>query len=74
MDYFHIHVQADKPWHNYYLSSVSTGSTQEDLSQHDGKIVDWDVKNQIEHYLLALPFWFFYCKSGNFGEIFFFCK
>ena len=25
---------------------LSTGSTQEDLPQHDWKIVDWDVKNQ----------------------------
>ena len=25
---------------------LSTGSTQEDPSQHDWKIVDWDVKNQ----------------------------
>ena len=23
-----------------------TGSTQENSSQHDGKVVDWDVKNQ----------------------------
>ena len=25
---------------------LSTGSTQEDPSQHDRKIVDWDVKNE----------------------------
>ena len=25
---------------------LSTGSTQEDPSQHNWKIVDWDVKNQ----------------------------
>ena len=25
---------------------LSTGSTQEDLAQHDLKTVDWDVKNQ----------------------------
>ena len=25
---------------------LSTGSAKEDLSRHDGKIVDWDVKNQ----------------------------
>ena len=25
---------------------LSTGSTQEELSRHDWKIVDWDVKNQ----------------------------
>ena len=25
---------------------LSTGSNQEDLSQHDGKIVDWDIKRQ----------------------------
>ena len=29
-----------------YLSLLSTGSTQEDLSQHNWKNVDWDVKNQ----------------------------
>ena len=28
----------------------STGSTQEDLSQHDWKNVDWDVKNQNKHH------------------------
>ena len=28
-----------------HLSSLSTGSTQEDLSRHNCKIVDWDVKN-----------------------------
>ena len=27
---------------------LSTGSTQKDLSHHDGKIVDWDLKNQIK--------------------------
>ena len=26
----------------------STGSAQEDPSQHDSKSVDWDVKNQIK--------------------------
>ena len=31
-----------------HLSLLSTGSTQEDPSQHDWKIVDWDVKNQIK--------------------------
>ena len=25
---------------------LSTGSTQEGLSRHDRKIVDWDIKNQ----------------------------
>ena len=25
---------------------LSTGSPQENQSRHDGKIVDWDVKNQ----------------------------
>ena len=27
---------------------LSTGSTQEDPPQHNWKIVDWDVKNQIK--------------------------
>ena len=31
-----------------HLSLLSTGSTQKDLSQHNWKIVDWDVKNQIK--------------------------
>ena len=31
-----------------HLSLLSTGSTQEDPSQHNQKIVDWDVKNQIK--------------------------
>ena len=30
-----------------HLFLLSTGSTQEDLSRHNWKIVDWDVKNQI---------------------------
>ena len=36
-------------WARHYpLLIVSTGSTQEDPSQHDWKNVDWDVKNQIK--------------------------
>ena len=31
-----------------HLSLLSTGSTQEDPSQHNRKTVDWDVKNQIK--------------------------
>ena len=31
-----------------HLSLPSTGSTQEDSSQHNWKIVDWDIKNQIK--------------------------
>ena len=31
-----------------HLSLLSTGSTQEDPSRHNSKIVDWDVKNQIK--------------------------
>ena len=27
---------------------LSTGSTQEDLSQYNWKIVDWDIKKQIK--------------------------
>ena len=30
------------------LFLLSTGSTQEDPTQHYRKIVDWDVKNQIK--------------------------
>ena len=42
-----------------HLSLLSTGSTMEDLSQHNWKIVDWDVKNQIKqimaHLILIVP-------------------
>ena len=31
-----------------HLSLLSTGSTQEDLTQHNQKIIDLDVKNQIK--------------------------
>ena len=31
-----------------HLSLLNTGSTQEDLSQHNWKTVDWDDKNQIK--------------------------
>ena len=31
-----------------HQSLLSTGSTQENLSRHNWKIVDWDVKNQIK--------------------------
>ena len=31
-----------------HLSMLSTGSTQEDPSRHNWKIVDWEVKNQIK--------------------------
>ena len=33
---------------NTHKSLFSTGSTQEDPSQHHGKIVNLDVKNQIQ--------------------------
>ena len=29
-----------------FYQLLKSGSTQEDPSQHDRKIVDWDVKNQ----------------------------
>ena len=35
-------------------SLLITGSTQEDLSQHNWKIVDWDVKNQIKQNITVL--------------------
>ena len=35
------------------LSLLSTGSTQEDPSRHNWKIVDWDVKNQIKQTCFA---------------------
>ena len=47
-----------------HLSLLSAGSTQEDPSRHNRKIVDWDVKNQIKifvhmknakHLYLLLP-------------------
>ena len=31
-----------------HLSLFSNGSTKEDPSQHNRKLVDWDVKNQIK--------------------------
>ena len=31
-----------------HLSLLGTGSTQEDLSHHNCKIVDWGVKNQVK--------------------------
>ena len=34
-----------------HLSLLSTGSTQEDPSRHNRKIVDWDVKNHIKQNL-----------------------
>ena len=40
------------------LNLLSTGSTQEDQSQHDWKIADWDIKNQTsKHYntIFRLP-------------------
>ena len=36
-----------------HLSLLSTGSTQEDPSRHNWKIVDWDVKNQIKQNKLS---------------------
>ena len=43
-----------------HLSLLSTGSTQEDPSLYNWKIVDWDVKNQIKQtkksMLIRLPF------------------
>ena len=33
---------------HFDLSLLSIGSTQEDLSHHICKIVDWNVKNQIK--------------------------
>ena len=38
------------PWARHINQSLlSTGSTQEDPSQHNRKIVDWDINNQIKH-------------------------
>ena len=31
-----------------HLSLLGSGSTQEDSSRHNRKIVEWDVKNQIK--------------------------
>ena len=36
------------PLSKTHLSLLSTGSIQEDLSRHNRKIVDWDVKNPIK--------------------------
>ena len=36
---------------------LSTGSTQEDPFQHNWKIVDWDVKNQIKHTNMLKILW-----------------
>ena len=41
----HCVVSLSKP----HLSVLNTGSTQEDPSRHNRKIVDWDVKNHIKH-------------------------
>ena len=35
------------------LSLLSTGSSQEDPSSHNGKNVDWGVKNQIKQTFLS---------------------
>ena len=35
---------------------LSPRSTQEDLSQHDWKIVDWDIKNQNRQSNLQLTY------------------
>ena len=34
-----------------HLSLLSTGATQEDLSQYNWKIIDWHVKNQTKQSL-----------------------
>ena len=36
------------------LSLLSTGSTQEDPSQRNWKIVDWDVKNQTKQKQISM--------------------
>ena len=41
-----------------HLSLLSSGSTQEDPSRHNLKIVDWDVKNQIKQKSNSLFFRF----------------
>ena len=44
------------------VSLFSTGSTQEDPSRHNWKIVDWDVKDQIKKAIVffSVSFLFLY--------------
>ena len=39
---------------------LSTGSTKEDPSKHDRKIVDWDIKNQIKQNNIQHCVWNFF--------------
>ena len=47
-----------------HLSFLITGSTQEDLSKQNWKIVNWDVKNQIKQTNRAT----FWVVRGSFGK------
>ena len=38
-----------------HWSLLSTGSTQDDLSRHNWKVVDWEVKNQIKQIIQKAP-------------------
>ena len=49
-----------------HLSLLSTGSTQEDQSRHNWKIIDWVVKNQIK-----ANFKYMYSDSTNKKTCFF---
>ena len=40
------------------LALFSTGSTQEDLSRHNSKIVGWNVKNQINFFYIFVILFF----------------
>ena len=48
------------PYHLHHLFLLSTCSIQEDPSQHNWKIVDWDVKNQIKQNLNHYAWWAFH--------------
>ena len=55
------------PLSKAHYSLLSTGSTQEDPSQHTWKIVDWDVKNKIKQTFIN-PDWQVLAKDA--GSIF----
>ena len=61
-----------------HLFWLSTGPTQENLSWHNWKIVDWDVKNQNKQTIVYIWFqhsnnWgiikFFVCIIGSLGQV-----
>ena len=62
------------PWRKTLYPLLSTGSIQEDLSQHDCKIVDWYLMNQMNKNLARVKNGFFLTMTYKEFTAYKFCE